>query len=132
MTSIANWSISIHKDADRVRRYDPIYNRLAMVSWERLWSGQATRQSLSLLANEGVSTNADDLLEEYQALVDVELAKNLTAEDAVRLHDIETQLNEQDANDPAEQAIDARMQETSDQLSAILQNLQKQRYRSHS
>jgi hypothetical protein len=132
MTPIAARPISIHKDAERVRWYKPTYDRLSLFAKEKLWSGQASRPQVSLWANKSVLINADDLLEEYHVLVDLELAKNLNSKDAARLHDIEIQLNEQDTHDPVEQAIDARMQETSDQLDAILQNLQKQRYRSHS
>ncbi|MBV9850101.1 MAG: hypothetical protein JO250_10550, partial [Armatimonadetes bacterium] len=71
-------------------------------------------------------TDSEALLHEYHDLVDLELVGHLTEEQTIRLQEIKDALDEMDAQDPVEQAIDARVRETSDRLDAILNELRRQ------
>lgn len=90
-----------------------------------LRAGRAPEELLGLAAR-APALLGDALLEEYHRLVDVELAGRLTDAQAERRRAVEARLDERDARNPVEQAMDARVRETSDKLDAVLDALRRQ------
>lgn len=68
----------------------------------------------------------ETLLEEYHDLVDQEMEGELSEAQAARLREVQTQLDTLDAQDPHEQAINAGIKQTGDELDAMLNYLTEQ------
>ena len=64
------------------------------------------------------------LLEEYHALVDLELAGTLSSNKAARLRDVEEALDRAEAREPETRAMFARLEETAGKLDALLAAVQ--------